>query len=480
MGFLATVRQKVGSWLIGKAAPRTLSGVDDSRGWISLFSSIGGIFDGATRAWQRDEVLVDHDSILSQSTVFACITLIAGDIGKLCLRLVERDNNGIWAEVQSPAFSPVLRKPNRFQSMQLFIEQWVFSLLSHGNAYILKERDNRGVVVAIYVLDPTRVRPLVANDGSVYYQLQEDELSGLVEGIPAAPVSEIIHDRINCLFHPLVGISPLFACALASTQALKILQNSAKFFENMSRPSGILTAPAQISDETASRLKTEWEKNFTGEKIGKVAVLGDGLKYEAMSIDPIDAQLVEQLKLSAESICAVFHVPAYMVGAAQVPPNNNVEALNIKYFGQCLQKYIKRIEDAIDEGLGLPYVSGKTLGTEFDLDDLLRMDTTTLTAALKDQVGAGIAKPNEARKRLNLAPVQGGDTPYLQQQNYALSALAKRDASNDPFATGSTAAAPAPAPAPAPAEPMKAVEIDQTSEALHLLWRKAPEELLHA
>lgn len=476
MGVLTTVRQKVGSWLIGKAAPRVLQGVDDSRGWTTIWSNLGGIFDGSTRAWQRDEILVDHDSILSQSTVFSCITLIAADIGKLCLRLVERDANGIWAEAQSPAFSPVLRKPNRFQSMQLFVEQWVFSLLSHGNAYVLKERDNRGVVIAMYVLDPIRVRPLVANDGSVYYQLQEDDLSGVIESIPAAPASEIIHDRINCLFHPLAGISPLWACALASTQALKILQNSAKFFENMSRPSGILTAPAQISDETAARLKSEWEKNFSGEKIGKVAVLGDGLKYEVMAVNPDDAQLVEQLKLSAESICAVFHVPAYMVGAAAVPPNNNIQALNIGYFGQCLQKYIKRIEDALDEGLGLPYVDGKTFGTEFDLDDLLRMDTATLTASLKDQVGAGITKPNEARKRLNLSPVDGGDTPYLQQQNFSLAALNKRDTGSNPFATAG-AATPAPAPAPAPT---KAAEHDQTDEALHLLFRKAPEELLHA
>jgi phage portal protein BeeE len=30
-------------------------------------------------------------------------------------------------------------------------------------------------------------------------------------------------------------------------------------------------------------------------------------------------------------------------------------------------------------------------------------------------------------------PVAGGDSPYLQQQNYSLAALAKRDSSPDPF-----------------------------------------------
>mgnify|MGYP004721558517 FL=1 len=34
-----------------------------------------------------------------------------------------------------------------------------------------------------------------------------------------------------------------------------------------------------------------------------------------------------------------------------------------------------------------------------------------------------------------MLPVEGGDTPYLQQQNFALAALAKRDGSDNPFGT---------------------------------------------
>jgi phage portal protein BeeE len=78
------------------------------------------------------------------------------------------------------------------------------------------------------------------------------------------------------------------------------------------------------------------------------------------------------------------------------------------------------------------------------LDDLLRMDTATLVEAEAKAVAGGFKKPNEARKRLNLTPVAGGDTPYLQQQNYSLAALAKRDSQADPFASN----APAPAAAP--------------------------------
>lgn len=405
-----------------KTKAQSLSGVDN-RGWHVIQESFGG-------AWQRD-VVIDKEVVLSNWTVFACMTLIAGDVGKLPMRLMEQVD-GIWQETSSPAFSPVLRKPNGYQTRQKFIESWVLSKLSSGNTYVLKERDARKVVTALHVLDPTRVRPLVSKSGDVYYELQDDELAKLPEGLPAIPASEIIHDRMWCLFHPLVGLSPIFACGLAATQGLKIQGNSAKFFENMSRPSGILTAPSEISDETALRMKTEWEKNFGGDKIGRVAVLGDGLKYEAMSVNPVDAQMVEQMKLSGEMVCSVFHVPAYKVGVGPVPTYQNAEVLNQIYYSDGLQVQIEGIEALLDEGLGI-----ETAGyaTEFDLDYLLRMDSATQIKSLNEAVGGGWMSPNEARKKRGLPPVTGGETPYLQQQNYSLAALDKRDRGGDPFGT---------------------------------------------
>jgi phage portal protein BeeE len=74
---------------------------------------------------------------------------------------------------------------------------------------------------------------------------------------------------------------------------------------------------------------------------------------------------------------------------------------------------------------------------EFDLDGLLRMDAATMMKYLSDGVSSAIIEPNEARGRIGLAPKTGGDALYLQQQNYSLAALAKRDQSADPFSKGS-------------------------------------------
>ena len=394
-----------------------------------------------TGAWQQN-VSIQTDTAVAYSAVYACVTLIAQDIGKLGLRLMKQDDDEIWSPIESSAFSPVLRKPNRYQTRIKFIEQWVVSKLVHGNTFVLKERDQRGVVVALYVLDAKRVIPMVTVSGDVYYELRRDDLSGLAQESVMVPASEIIHDTMITLYHPLVGVSPIYACGLAALQGLKIQENSSNFFANAARPSGVVLVPGDIAPEQAARLKQYYQDNFTGPKVGSMLLLSNGMKYEPVTVNAADAQLIEQLKWTAETVCTCFHVPPYKVNVGAPPTYNNTEALNQQYYSQCLQSLIESLELLLDEGLELP----KPYGTEFNIDDLMRMDTESKSKAAAEGIGAGALAPNEARKRFfDLGPVAGGETPYLQQQNYSLAALAKRDAA--PTATPE---------APAPALPMVA------------------------
>jgi HK97 family phage portal protein len=389
-----------------------------------------------TGAWQQNAE-ISAETSLTYSAVFACVTLIASDIAKLGLRLVEVDDDGIWTETTNPAFSPVLRKPNGYQNRIKFIEQWMTSKLMHGNTYVLKQRDNRGVVVALYVLDPTRVTPMVATNGEVFYELKRDDLVGIddvdADGRPVVvPAREIIHDKMVTLYHPLVGVSPIHACGVAASQGLSIQNNSAAFFKNGSQPSGILTTPQDLTDEQAAEVKAKWTAGYTGDNVGQVALLSHGLTYEQMAVNAADAQLIEQLQWTATTVCSCFHIQPYMISIGDPPPYANIEPLTIQYYSQCLQEKIENLELSLDEGLELP----KPYGTEFDLDDLMRMDSVSKNQAAGSAISSGAMTINEARKKYyNLGPVPGGNTPYVQQQYWPLSQLASR-----PIPTGLPAA----------------------------------------
>ena len=391
-----------------------------------------------TGAWQHnDEIRLEV--ALANPVVFRCVSLIASDIGKLPLRLVAVDANGIWHETTSPAFSPVLRKPNSYQTTGQFLETWMISKLLYGNTYVLKDRDARGVVTALYVLDPCRVKPLVSPDGAVYYELQTNELAGIVGTVLVVPAKEIIHDRWNCAFHPLVGLSPLYACGGAASQGLAMQAASTTFFSSGGRPSGMLIAPTEIDPQTAQRLSETWHALGAG----KTAIVGNGMKYEAVGSSAEESQWIEQAGWTAKTIAGCFGVPISMVDSSQQPPYANSEASALQYHSQCLQTHLTAIEVALDFGLELP----APYGTEFDLDDLIWMDTATKTKAAHDAIGAGAMTPNEARRKyFGLGPVPGGDTPYLQQQYVSLEELANRD-------LGVTAPAPPVSPVLAAATP---------------------------
>jgi HK97 family phage portal protein len=445
---MATVRLQV----FGRALELTAkalaapNGLDSTRGgWWPLV-----VREPYAGAWQQN-VQGQRDLALAYSAVFACVTLIASDCGKLGLQFVERTDDDIWVTTYSPAFSPVLRKPNRYQTIAKFVEQWITSKLIWGNTYVLKQRDQRGVVVALYVLDPCRVKPLVAPDGGIYYELQRDDLSGDLAGLAVdsitVPAREIIHDTMICLFHPLMGVSPIFACGLAALQGLAIQNTSTNFFTKGSRPGALLTAPVGVTEEQLAAIKAKWLAANGPDNAGGVAAIAGDLKYTQVTMNAADAQLIEQLKWTAETVCSCYHVPPYMIGIGPPPPYANIEPLLQQYYSQCIQSLLTNFEMSLDEGLGIlaPLSDGTQYGTEFDIDDLIWMDTATKTKAAGDSIGGGGMSPDEARRKyFGLGPVTGGHTPYMQQQMFSLEALAQRDA-QDPFAK------PTPAPMAAPA-----------------------------
>lgn len=444
---------------LARRAPAGLQSVSDNRGgwWPVVREAFAG-------AWQRN-IEWTTDTVLAHHAVYSCITRIAQDIGKLRPKLVEQDENGIWSEIENGAHSPALRRPNRFQNHIQFKEWWAISKLTRGNTYVLLERDGRSVPSALYVLDPSRVTVLVAPDGAVFYDLKADNLSGLELDSIAVPASEIIHDRMNCLFHPLVGTSPIFACGTAANMGLQIQTNSSAFFGNGSNPSGILVSPQAISKEKSEEMSDIWNARFGGSRSGGVAVLGGGLSFTQMRMTAVDSQTIEQLKWTAETVCSTFHVPPWKVGIGSQPAYTKPEIANQAYYSDCLQSPIEQWELCMDEAFGFTTpTGGRMLGVELDLDGLLRMDMASQITTLKDAVGGSVLTVNEARRKVDQKPVAGGDSIWMQQQNYSLEALAKRDEKADPFGTTPPPAPALPAGDPQPKQITAGVAASQDAE----------------
>lgn len=407
------------------AAVKAFRGIPSGVGY-----RVGGLVrDWYPGSWQQNRERVFHRSEQYYAS-FASMTLIAGDISKLPITVQKQQADGTWKQ-EGGQLKKLIDKPNGYQTRNQFVEYWILSKLMHGNTYVLKQRGKDGVA-ALKILDPTYVTPMVTDSGEVYYQLATDHLSGVKSDNVTVPASEIVHDRFNCLYHPLVGLSPLYAASLAAKQGLSMQKNSVKLFDNGGQSPGILTAPGQIGEADADRIKLHWETNYGGsDNAGKVAVLGSGLEFKSASITSVDAQLIEQLKWTAEVVAGVFHVPPYMIGVGSMPNSSNVQALILQYYSQCLQVLIEALETCLDDAVE----ADESTGYEADIESLLRMDGTAMATYLTALQKGSILTINEARRKLGMPKVEGGDSIFMQQQNYSLEALIRRDSGEDPFGT---------------------------------------------
>ncbi len=445
---------KLFGYEITKAREKALQSINTSLWWSPLLGGI--IHEPFSGAWQQNAPVLDtREGLLRFAAIYTCITGIAADVAKCALQLCEVDGD-VWTPIQEShgnsgdaTVLQFLRKPNHYQTQIEFIEQWIASKLLAGNTYVLKERNDRDEIVAAYILDPCRVKVLLSDSGDVFYELGQDYLAGVDNGPVTVPAREIFHDRTLGLWSQLVGTAPLYACAVSGTMGGKIQSNSTQFFNNKSTPGGIITAPGRISDDSAKQLKAEFQSGYSGVNAGKVAVLGDGLKFEAQAVAADNAQLIEQLGWSVEDVARAFHYPLHKLGISNLTlSQGSVEAGNITYYSDCLQIYFEKLEACMDDGLELP--AGRR--TCSDIDSLLRMDTDALYTSLK--TAGNWMKLNEQRKRTNLPPLKvGGETVYKQEQDHAIEAIFKRDQGPDPFGNNKPAAAPA-----VPSTPAKSIE----------------------
>lgn len=421
-----------------KRVPDSLNTLEG--GWRGGWRRISEPFSGA---WQRN-IEEKRGDLITYPTLYACIFRISSDIGKLPFTLREYDERtGISKTVKNPAYDPVLRKPNNFQTAAQFREYWIITKLCQGNAYILKRRDARGVVTDLYVLDPERVMPMVTNSGEVYYQLYTSPLNTLPPNYPAdqliVPASEIIHDRCMTIHNPLIGVPPLASAYWPTLKNMKIMRSATEFFANNAQPGGLLTAPAGMTEEDAQAVKTYWNTEFMGANSGRVAIIGADMKFTPFAMKSIDSQMIEQMRYGDEQICQPFGVPPFMVGIGTIPTGLGVDGIYQLYYQNALQTHIEHMESLLDEGLAI----ARPLGAELDLTPLLRMDESKRAEVASKLVGSAIETPNEGRRRFNYGPLVGGDTVYMQQQDFPLDQVRLNKIAPP--------APPAPAPAPEPA-----------------------------
>jgi HK97 family phage portal protein len=369
------------------------------------------------------------------SIVDACISAYVRAAAQLPgYHRIQNDDGGV-ENVTTSALSRILRYPNSYQTDSDFLTNGVRSLLYDGNWYSLALRNQRQEVAELHWLNPRSVRVYelkvegqevaeifyaIGTDGGNTVLSVRDLLATNALVIPGRDVLHVKLGMARNQGDPLIGESPLAALTWDLANRGAMSASMATFFQNSSRPSGVLQTDKELTQQQMQELRARWEEMTQGAGAGRTPILSHGTKWQQTGISNLDSQAVEALKLSDKQVCAAFGVPGVLVGIDDGKTFATTEALMNYWLSSGLGYYLNHIERSLDQFFGLPGPSGGEW-TEYDVEALLRTELVTRIDAYVRGVQGGIFSPNEARAKEGYAAVEAGDEPRVQQQVVPLS-----------------------------------------------------------
>lgn len=312
---------------------------------------------------------------LSLPAIYRAISILTIATKQMSLDVVK--NNEV---VNSPAF---IKKPNVDMPRSSFIEQTVVSLASQGNAYWMIERDPQGKVLNLTPLNPLDMRMESNTSGKV--------IKYVYNGKDIAP-QDIKHLKLLQVPGKAEGLGPIQSAQHELRGTLDTRDYASTWFSKSGVPGGILKTESIIDSNDATQLKDTWNQT-AGAKNG-VAVLGSGYSYQPVYLKPEEVQFLQVQQFSITQIARLFGVPASLMlaaneGTTMTYANVSQEWLGFVRFS--LMQYLILIEDALTD-----FLPGSQRA-KFNIEAILRADTTTRYAAHASALTAGWMTKNEVR-----------------------------------------------------------------------------------
>jgi HK97 family phage portal protein len=279
-----------------------------------------------------------------------------------------------------------------------------------GSGYLKILRNDRQGIAGLSYIAPWRVTYERTTDGArrVYARIAANEGMGETEELIAESDLVTFKWRPNPE-NPLLGESPLAAIAPAIANALTLRDTQGRMLRNASFPLTILTTAGKLSDETMSRIRTNWDQNFARGNQGRTAILGDGFEADTLDLAKcIDLQLVEGFNAHVREIGRAWGVPVTLLNeTAELSYNSAIEASRT-FVLHSLRPWLARIEGELNRKLLTAEERAAGRRVRFDDSRLMLAPGTETSEFLSRMVSAGIMTPDEARNRIGLGDIEGG------------------------------------------------------------------------
>ena len=327
---------------------------------------------------------VDEQTTLSVPGLWRGVTLISDTIGALPIHAYRGDQ-------RIEPMPPILERPYPNETRIETMSAIAASLIIHGNyVAVLGDIGANGYPESLYPVSASRVH-VDRIEGRLSYKINDELFDG----------ERVMHIKNFAMPGQIVGVGIVAAQRQGIGSALAMQEYAAKYFDGGAQPTGILYSDnADLSQDEADMLKAVWMRHYGGTS-REPAVLNASTKFEQLSDNAKDSQLVESREFSLTEIANMLGLPGYYLGA----PNSsrtysNVEQEQLQFL-RGITPLLTRIESAFTDLLPRGQYA------KFNTDALLRSDTLTRYQAHKIALESGFLTVDEVRSDFENRPPIG-------------------------------------------------------------------------
>lgn len=354
------------------------------------------------------------DLYRTQPNLRAVISFLADNAAQIPIKVYERASDTDRPRVMDSPAALLLQKPNPDMTAFEF-KRWMYSDL------LLYERFLTLIVPSKETESGWELRPIPEPWIQSYKGPSPFAPEAITIGTnQGTGIVEVPADKF-ILFHGYDPTDPMRQysriSALKETLHEQIESNGFRrqMWHRGGRFNAYLTRPKDVeqwSNDAFERFKETWKASWAGHDAqdgGGIPILEDGMEIKTVQFNSKDAQWAESVKLSREDCAAVYHVNPAMIwpgsGQTYASARDNARAL----YNDCLAPTLMQATDRLNMIL-LPRV-GEAKNHYIAYDITIKTEGTyeEKIATLSSAVGAPFLSRNEARARLDLPAIEGGD-----------------------------------------------------------------------
>jgi HK97 family phage portal protein len=356
-------------------------------------------------------VMVDGDSALSSTAVFAAVRLISETLASVPLKLYERLERGKTEAPDHPLYRLLHAEPNAEQTSIEFREMMEGFRQTHGNAFAQIVWGRDGYARELWPITPHRVRADRDGAGNLRYLVRTPDQ----QDVPVR-AEDMLHIR-GFSRDGVLGFDVIDQLRESIGLTLATQEFGARFFGNNANPGGVLEHPTKLSPEAHQRLRGSWEEKHRGlHNSHRVAILEEGMKWTQMGVPPEAAQYLETRKFQIAEIARMFNLPPHLLRDLERATFSNIEQQAIEFVTYTMRPHYVRWEQSLNKKLLLPRERGRFFAQHV-IEGLLRGDIKTRYEAYAVGRTNGWLSANDIRELEDMNPIEAGGDLYLVPLN---------------------------------------------------------------